>query len=188
MRRKLLICGVAMLVGVFSASIAGARNMAFEVNGGAAIPVSDLGDMAGVGGGADVGVFFELGEKWYGKLGVGYHKFSSETLGGRDISGGFIPIKIGVVKFWDEGKRFYTTPTVGIYLGTGDFDGDFTPVTIKDGTNFGIGPKVGYLFRYGDGNRSVDVGLEFQTIFSDPAKSYYLTASVGLSFGIISQY
>ena len=80
MRRKLLFCSVAVLLG-FSVSAVDARNYAFEMNGGAVIPMSDLKDVAGVGGGGDVGLYIELGERWYGKVTAGYHKFKSETFG-----------------------------------------------------------------------------------------------------------
>ena len=189
MRRKILFCSVAVLLG-FSVSAVDARNYAFEANAGAAIPLSDLKDVAGTGGGGDVGVYMELGEKWYAKLTIGYHKFKSEDVvsvglpgAPSSISGGFVPIKIGLVKFWDEGKHFYTTPSVGVYIGTGDFEDTF-----DESANFGLGSKVGWLFRYGEGASSVDVGVEFHNIFSDPEKVQYVALTVGFSFGIISQY
>ena len=88
------------------------------------------------------------------------------------------------MKFWDEGKHFYTTPSVGAYIGTGDFD----DTTFDESTNFGFGSKIGYLIRYGQGASSVNIGVELHNVLTDPETSRYIAVTIGFSFGIISQY
>ena len=91
-----------------------------------------------------------------------------------DVSGAFIPIKVGVVKLWGANRRFYTNPSVGMYSGASDFDG----------SDFGMGPRIGYLFPLGDGNAILDIGAEYHNIFSDPENTSYFGVNVGVVFNL----
>ena len=139
------------------------------------VPISDLKDTAGAGFAANVYLVYMFSEKLGIEGHVGYHKFASEEIvPGVDVSGVFIPIKIGVVKLWGESKRFYTNPSVGIYSGASDFDG----------SDFGMGPRIGYLFPLGEGAATLDIGAEFHNIFSDPENARYFGVSVGAVFNL----
>ena len=165
MKMKAFLIVSLAVVSVFAATSAHAQGgLRLGVNANALVPVSDLKDIAGPGFAANVYLGYMLSESFGIEGHVGYHRFGSEEIGqGADFSAAFIPLKVGIVKLWGESKRFYTNPSVGIYSGASDFDG----------SEFGLGPRIGYLFPLGDGAAKLDVGAEFHNIFSDPENSRY---------------
>lgn len=173
--KAFVIVGLAV-VCIFAATLAHAQGgLKLVVNAGGVVPTGDLKDIAGAGFAANVYLGYMLSDKFGIEGHVGYHKFASEEIvPGVDISGAFIPIKIGVVKLWGESKRFYTNPSVGIYSGASDFDG----------SDFGLGPRIGYLFPLGDDAATLDIGAEFHNIFSDPENTRYFGVSVGAVFNL----
>ncbi len=175
---KMKAFGIVALavVCIFSATQAYAQGgLRLAVNAGGVVPTSDLKDIAGPGFAANVYLGYMLSESFGIEGHVGYHKFASEEIvPGVDVSGAFIPLKVGIVKLWGESKRFYTNPSVGIYSGASDFDG----------SDFGLGPRIGYLFPLGDGAATLDIGAEFHNIFSDPENSRYFGVGVSAIFNL----
>lgn len=176
MKMKAFVIAALAVVCIVVATPAHAQGgLRLAVNAGGLMPMSDLKDMAGPGFAANVYLVYMLSEKFGIEGHVGYHKFASEEIApGDDVSGVFIPIKIGLVKLWGESKRFYTNPSLGIYSGASDFDG----------SDFGMGPRIGYLFPLGDGNATLDVGAEFHNVFRDPENSRYFGVTVGAVFDL----
>lgn len=162
-----------MLFVALWTSTAYGQKVYFEMNGAFVVPTSDLKDLVGNGGGGDVSIGYRINESWLAKLTVGYHQFAEETLAqGVTSSGAFVPIRIGAVKLWGESKRFYTSPGLGIYSGSDDFEG----------SKFGIGPKLGFLIPISEGKMALDIGLEFHNVFTDPENSRYLAVTIGIAF------
>ena len=171
MKMKALVIVALAVVCIFASTPAHAQGgLRLGVNVGALMPMSDLKDIAGPGFAANVYLAYMLSESFGIEGHVGYHKFGSEV----DVSGAFIPLKVGIVKLWGESKRFYTNPSLGLYSGASDFDG----------SNFGLGPRIGYLFPFGDGNATLDVGAEFHNVFSDPENSRYFGVGVSVIFNM----
>ena len=159
------------VVCIFAATVAHAQGgLKLAVNVGTVTPTSDLKDAAGTGFGGNVYLAYMFSAQLGVEGHVGYHKFASEN----DVSGAFVPVKIGIVKLWGASRRFYTNPSIGIYSGASDFDG----------SDFGMGPRIGYLFPLGDGNATLDVGAEFHNVFSDPENSRYFGVTVGAVFNL----
>ncbi len=176
MKMKAFVIVALAVVCIFAATQTYSQGgLKLAVNSGGVVPMSDLKDIAGPGFAGNVYLGYMLSETWGIEGHVGYHKFASEEiLPGVDVSGAFIPIKVGVVKLWGESKRFYTNPSVGIYSGASDFDG----------SDFGLGPRIGYLFPLGDGAATLDIGAEYHNIFSDPENTRYFGVSVGAVFNL----
>ena len=176
MKMKAFVIVALAVVCIFAATPAYAQGgLRLGVNVGTLMPMSDLKDIAGAGFAANVYLAYMLSESFGIEGHVGYHKFASEeTSPGVDFSAAFIPVKVGIVKLWGESKRFYTNPSFGIYSGASDFDG----------SDFGMGPRIGYLFPLGDGNATLDVGAEFHNVFSDPENSRYFGVTVGAVFNL----
>lgn len=176
MKMKALVIVALAVVCIFASTPAHAQGgLRLGVNVGALMPTSDLKDIAGPGFAANVYLAYMLSESFGVEGHVGYHKFGSEEIvPGVDVSGAFIPLKVGIVKLWGESKRFYTNPSLGLYSGASDFDG----------SNFGLGPRIGYLFPFGDGNATLDVGAEFHNVFSDPENSRYFGVGVSVIFNM----
>ena len=168
---------VTFLFLAFNVTVSQAQNMRVGINLGGVIPTSDLKDIAGTGFGGDIYLGYKFSEAWMGHVSVGYHRFGSEEVLGFDVEGGFIPIKVGLTKFW--GERFHTGPALGLYKGTGDFDSDG-----GDFSNFGIGPRIGYLFPFGDGGTELDLAFEYHTVFTDPENATYFGINLGIVFGM----
>ncbi len=176
MKMKALVIVALAVVCLFAATSVHAQGgLKLAVNAGGVIPTSDLKDIAGAGFAANVYLAYMLSESFGIEGHVGYHKFASEeTSPGVDFSAAFIPVKVGIVKLWGESKRFYTNPSFGIYSGASDFDG----------SDFGLGPRIGYLFPLGDGAATLDIGAEFHNVFSDPENSRYFGVNVGAVFNL----
>jgi len=176
MKMKDLVIVALAVVCIFTATSAQAQGgLRLGVNVGALMPMSDLKDIAGPGFAANVYLAYMLSDAFGIEGHVGYHKFGSEEIvQGVDVSGAFIPLKVGIVKLWGESKRFYTNPSLGLYSGASDFDG----------SDFGFGPRIGYLFPLGDGAATLDVGAEFHNIFSDPENSRYFGVGVSVFFNM----
>ena len=175
MKVKRFIVNPIVILAVCSVTTSHAQGIKLVANAGGVIPVSDLKDVAGGGFAANVYLAYMFSEKMGVEGHVGYHKFGSEDISpGVDISSAFIPIKIGLVKLWGESKRFYTNPSLGIYSGALDFEG----------SDFGMGPRVGYLFPLGEGNATLDVGAEFHNVFTDPDNLRYFAITVGFVFDL----
>ena len=169
----------------------------FGLHGGVAVPVGDFGDIAdvGFGGAASLGVM--LSDSWLLKGEAGYWRFTKEvdliTTGGGvtiDVEGAVVPLRAGVRKYWGESKRFFTGPSLGIYIPTSDLDA-IDP-------KFGIGPQIGYRFPSSE-SMSIDLIVELQTIFIgdsnpltdedrvffDDSKIMWFSAGLGITFGSI---
>ncbi len=176
MKMKAFVIVALAVVCIFAATQAHAQGgLKLLVNAGGVVPTGDLKDIAGAGFAANVYLVYTLSDKFGIEGHVGYHKFASEEVApGVDVSGAFIPIKVGVVKLWGASRRFYTNPSVGIYSGASDFDG----------SEFGLGPRIGYLFPLGDGAATLDIGAEFHNIFSDPENSRYFGVGVSAVFNL----
>ena len=176
MKMKAFVIVALAVVCIFAATLAHAQGgLKLVVNAGGVVPTGDLKDIAGAGFAANVYLGYMLSDKFGIEGHVGYHKFASEeTSPGVDFSTAFIPVKVGIVKLWGESKRFYTNPSVGIYSGASDFDG----------SDFGLGPRIGYLFPLGDDAATLDIGAEFHNIFSDPENTRYFGVSVGAVFNL----
>jgi hypothetical protein len=153
------VLGAILSMGLF-VSPAGAQ-VVYGINGGAAIPSSDFGDIAktGFGGGAFLGTM--VSESIMIKVDGAYWSFKSEEVtipgfGTFDVTGAIVPIKVGLRKYWGQSKRFFTGPSVGIYIPSDD---------ISDlDSNIGLGPQIGYRFPMSGGG-SVDIIAEYHTIF-----------------------
>ena len=170
MNAKGFLMGVLLALMVFSTN-SFAQGWKFEVTAGGLVPMSDLKDFAGAGGGFSFHLGHMFSESWMGKAVVGMHKFASEEVSSSvDISGGFAIFKVGVTRFWGASKRFHTGPSLGIYRGVSDFDG----------SDFGLGPRIGYLFPLGDGGTQLDLAVEYHTVFADPDNLTYFGLNVGL--------
>ncbi len=127
----IMFAGVLMFViGITSA--AEAQGLTLGLNGGTVVPISDLSDIAETGFGGSVSLGYRLTDSWALTLMAGYHQFGEKAVGPIDISGAFVPIKVGLRKFWGTSKRLYTGPQVGIFLGADDFEED----------DFGMGPGL----------------------------------------------
>jgi len=164
-----------LILAVCTVSTAQAQGVKLAMNAGGVLPVSDLKDTAGAGFAANVYLAYMFSEKLGIEGHVGYHQFAAEQIAaGVEVGGVFIPIKVGVVKLWGKSKRFYTNPSVGIYSGDSDFNG----------SDFGMGPKVGFLFPLGEGNATLDLGFEFHNVFSDPENSRYFGVTLGAVFSL----
>jgi len=176
MKMKAFVIAALAVVCIFASTPAHAQGgLRLGVNVGALMPMSDLKDIAGPGFAANVYIAYMLSEAFGIEGHVGYHKFGSEEVApGFDVSGAFIPIKIGVVKLWGESKRFYTNPSLGLYKGASDFSS----------SEFGLGPRIGYLFPLGDGAATLDVGAEFHNVFSDPENSRYFGVGMSVIFNM----
>jgi hypothetical protein len=157
----------------------GAANAQLVVglNAGAVVPISDFSDIAGTGFGGDVLLGVWLTESWMINLMAGYHQFGEEDVGPVDISGAFIPIRLGIRKFWGASKRFYTSPQLGIFIGADDFE---------DKEEFGLGSRIGYQFPFGSEDTRIDVGVEFNNVFTDidDKDVRYFGIDVGVEFGL----
>lgn len=168
----------------------------FGVNLSAGLPAGDFGDIAKVGFGGAASIGTMLGESVLLKAEGGYWRFSSEGIdltgiGTVEVEGGFVPIRVGLRKYWGESKRFFTGPNLGIYVPTSDLDG-LDP-------KFGLGPQIGFRFPTAGGT-SFDVIAELHTIligdenpitemdrtvFED-SKIIWFSIGVGVTFGTIS--
>lgn len=156
-----------VLVGLLAIFAAGPAQAQVVLGGsaGAAMPTGDLSDIldTGFAVGGFVGTW--LGESFLIKGDIGYHGFTSKeatfTVGGQtftvEASGGVVPIRAGFYKYWGQSKRFYTGTSLGAYIPTGDLEGT--------NTNFGLGPRIGFLFPIGTGGGSIDLMAEYHTIF-----------------------
>ena len=156
---------VAMVLMALSIAGTARGQVVFGGNAGATVPTGDLGDILdpGIAVGGFVGTW--LGESFLIKGDVGYHGFSTKeftfTVGGDEFTveaeGGLIPIRAGFYKYWGQSKRFYTGTSLGAYVPTGDLE--------AVDTKFGLGPRVGYLFPIGTGGGSIDLMVEYHTVF-----------------------
>ena len=156
--------GVVALVVILSLGLSvspvGAQ-IAFGINAGAALPVSDFGDIAksGFGGGAFLGTM--PSDNVMIRLEGTYWSFTSEDVpipgfGTIEVTGALASVRLGLRKYWGESRRFFTGPNLGIYIpanGISDLD-----------SKFGIGPQIGYRIPL-EGGGSVDITAEFHTIF-----------------------
>ncbi len=176
----IMFAGVLMfVVGITSA--AEAQGLTLGINGGTVVPIGDFSDIAETGFGGNVSLGYRLTESWALKLMAGYHQFGEKEIGPFKISGAFIPIRIGLRKFWGASKRFYTSPQLGIFIGADDFDSE----------DFGMGPRIGYQFPFGGENTKIDVGVEFNNVFADVPDDkdvQYFGIDIGVEFGLGGLY
>jgi len=169
---------ITVLFLVFSVTVSQAQNLKVGINLGGVVPMSDLKDVAAPGGGGDIYLGYKFSQSWMGLVQVGFHKFGSEeVISGVDVKGGLIPIKIGFTKFW--GERFHTGPSFGLYKGTSDFDSDGADVS-----DFGMGPRIGYLFPLGGGGTELDLAIEYHNVFADPDNLTYFGINLGIVFSL----
>ena len=163
------------VVGITSA--AEAQGLTFGINGGTVIPIGDFSDITETGFGGNMSLGYRLTESWALHLMAGYHQFGEKEVGPIKISGAFIPIRIGLRKFWGASKRFYTSPQLGIFIGADDFE---------EKEEFGMGPRIGYQFPFPDGITKIDVGAEFNNIFADidDKDIRYFGIDIGIEFGL----
>lgn len=185
---RTIVVGLALAVGTSATPLTAQFIVGWNLGG--AVPTSDLGDIVQTGGGASFFVGQMVSDSWMLKIDVGYWAFTSEEIRLEgiqpfDVDGGVTPIRLGVRKYWGESMRFYSGPSVGVYIPGGDLEG-------LD-SKLGLGPQIGYSFPVGDGSGSFDINLEFHTIFIgdenpltgqdrtyfDSSKMSFLTLGVG---------
>ena len=157
--------GYAVVMVMMVLSIAGtARAQVFGGSVGAAAPMGDLGDILDTGFAINGFVGGWVTNSILIKGDIGYHGFTSKsfevTVGGNTVEleaeGGLVPIRAGFFKYWGQSKRFYTGPSLGAYVPTGDLE--------AFDTKFGLGPRVGYVFPL-SGSGGIDVFVEYHNIF-----------------------
>jgi hypothetical protein len=157
----------------------------FTATAGGAIATGDLEDFADTGFALDFTVGVPVTESLNIIGNSGYHRFTSTDfiiLGEVfDIEAGFVPLRIGIQKYWGSSKRFYTSPGIGAYIPSDDLE--------NFDTRFGFGGRVGYQFPIAE-KADFDIGVSFHSItteddnlFTDGDAMRYVVISGGLVFG-----
>jgi hypothetical protein len=157
----------------------------FTATAGPAIATGDLEDFADTGFALDFTVGVPVTESLLIVGNSGYHRFTSTDfviLGEVfEIEAGFVPLRIGIQKYWGSSKRFYTSPMIGGYIPSDDLE--------NFDTRFGFGGRVGYQFPIAD-SADLDIGVSLHSItteddnvFTDGDAMRYVVISGGVVFG-----
>jgi len=160
-----------------SVSFASAQGR-FSVGPEVAIPMSDFGDLVGVGIGGSLRYEAPINENlsWMGTVGFisfGKKSFDDGFGGEYDFSATIIPIQAGLKYYFTESfSGFYAGAELGANLVKGKASGDGVSVSDSE-TKFGFAPQVGYHLSV------IDISARYQ-IISD---SNYLGFRIAYVFG-----
>lgn len=167
--------GLTVGVGVPSGDFADIADPGFVLQGWFGAPVSSSMTITGTGGFS----IFSLTDGVESQIGEIESDFTTTVFN----------VRVGLQKYWGAKQRFYTGPSLGLYFANIEVD---TPGlgTFDSGTEtqFGFGPRVGYLLPVGE--YAIDLAVEYHTVFSniedqggDDILVNWFGLSAGLAFG-----
>lgn len=175
---------VVLVVGLANAQ----GKIALGVNAGIALPMGDFADGFDMGFGGNALFAYHATPNVDVTASAGYLTWSGKDESEATFSS--IPVMVGARYLFGQGKF---NPYIGAELGMHFTTFDVPEVEIpgvgtfgggsESDSNFGWGAGAGFLYQIGN-NMDLDVNVRYNSITASGGSSDYLSAMVGLLFGL----